>query len=108
MKKNFFVITLICLLFMTGCGRSDKMINPNSNLQNQNYHSATFVNGMGCSDPNCTDSSHHHDCPSDCQDYSHHHNCDLDCQEESHHHNTTSKTSTSIHHQEQHHGSTHH
>ena len=95
MKKTFFIVTLICLFFMTGCGRVDKMVHSNSNLPNQNYHSATFINGMGCSDPNCTDSSHHHDCPSDCQ-------------EESHHHNTTSKTSTSIHHQEQHHGSTHH
>lgn len=93
MKKNFLIVTIICLLFISGCSKNDSMVNTTTNLTKHNYHSATFISGMGCSDPNCTDSSHHHDCPSNCQDYSHHHNCDLDCQEESHHHSTTSKVS---------------
>ncbi len=46
----------------------------------------TFLPGMGCSNPYCTDASHHHDCPADCTDYSHHHTCPLDCTDTSHHH----------------------
>lgn len=49
----------------------------------------TFVPGMGCSDPTCTDASHHHDCPAGCADYEHHHTCALDCTEASHHHSGT-------------------
>ncbi|MDE7283313.1 MAG: M56 family metallopeptidase [Lachnospiraceae bacterium] len=70
----------------------------------------SFVSGMGCSDPNCTDASHHHDCPIDCGDYEHHHNCGLDCTIASHHHSgagTVSGTTTQ-HHPEQHHSGNHH
>ena len=48
--------------------------------------SVSFISGMDCNDPNCTDPSHHHDCPADCGDYDHHHNCGLDCTDASHHH----------------------
>ena len=69
----------------------------------------SFISGMGCSDPNCTDASHHHDCPSDCNDYEHHHNCPLDCTDENHHHNGTNNANGSgQHHTKQHHGNDHH
>lgn len=46
----------------------------------------SFIPGMGCSDPTCTDASHHHDCPETCTDYSHYHHCPLNCTEASHCH----------------------
>ncbi|MDE6747869.1 MAG: M56 family metallopeptidase [Lachnospiraceae bacterium] len=69
----------------------------------------SFVSGMGCSDPDCTDATHHHDCPIDCGDYEHHHNCGLDCTIASHHHSGTSAVSgTTQHHPDQHHKDNHH
>lgn len=131
MKKSFSIIAFACLIFMTGCGRSDRIENISSDTQEEvsepvqhqvdieymgedNVDSAevttvSFVSGMGCSDPDCTDASHHHDCPADCDDYEHHHNCDLDCTEESHHHSgTNSVNGTEQHHSEQRHGGSHH
>ena len=67
---------------------------------------AAFVPGMGCSDPACTDASHHHDCPADCADYEHYHTCALDCTEASHHHSTAA-SGTSGHHSG-HHADAHH
>ncbi len=84
MKRYLYCITLLSLLFVTGCSKSE--ILDTSVSQFQNGSAQMFVSGMGCSDSNCTDPSHHHDCPEDCNDYSHHHNCSLDCTEESHHH----------------------
>ena len=69
----------------------------------------SFVSGMGCSDPDCTDVTHHHDCPLDCGDYEHHHNCALDCTIASHHHSGTSTVSgTTQHHTTQSHSGQHH
>ena len=85
--KNFLCIaTVAYLIFLTGCSQSGMVMNLTSQLQDNLPDTAVFVSGMGCSDPDCTDASHHHDCPPDCGDYEHHHNCDLDCTEESHHH----------------------
>lgn len=131
MKKSFCIIASACLIFMTGCGQSDVIEDISSGMQEdvsepEQHHvdieyigednvdsvkvtTVSFVNGMGCSDPDCTDASHHHDCPSDCDDYEHHHNCDLDCTEESHHHSgTNSVNETEQHHSEQRHGGGHH
>ena len=97
MKKVLCTVTLVCLLFMTGCGRNGMIANLTHQLQGNASDTAAFVSGMGCSDPSCTDTSHHHDCPSDCGDYEHHHNCGLDCAEVSHHHgDTVSKDSQSV------------
>ena len=69
----------------------------------------SFVSGMGCSDPDCADVTHHHDCPLDCGDYEHHHNCALDCTIASHHHSGTSTVSgTTQHHTAQSHSGQHH
>lgn len=109
MKKLLCTATLVCLLFMTGCGKNEITADSNSLLQNNTSGTAVFVSGMGCSNPDCTDISHHHDCPSDCADYDHHHNCSLDCTEASHHHRGTSEGNESgQHHQEEHHGGNHH
>ena len=116
MKKSFCIIASACLIFMTGCGQRDLIEDISSDIQEDvsepeqhnvdieyvgedNVDSVkvttiSFVNGMGCSDTNCTDASHHHDCPSDCGDYEHHHNCGLDCTEESHHHAYTEHEET--------------
>lgn len=59
MKKYHCVIILFCVLFITGCGKSETLDISISNYQNGN--TTAFVSGMGCNNPNCTDSSHHHD-----------------------------------------------
>lgn len=107
MKKLACIITLLGVLFITGCTRMEPITN--SNFQNDFSEAAVFMSGMGCSDPDCTDLSHHHDCPSDCENYDHHHNCGLDCSEASHHHNNVSGANDSgQHHQTRHHGGYHH
>ena len=45
-----------------------------------------FIRSMDCSDPNCTNAAHFHDCPSDCSDGAHYHNCPTDCTIQSHGH----------------------
>lgn len=113
MKKYHCVIILFCVLFITGCGKSETLDISISNYQNGN--TTTFVSGMGCNNPNCTDSSHHHDCSENCTDYSHYHNCDLNCTDVNHHHdnskhtNSNTNTNKSGHHnQKGHHRSSHH
>ena len=64
----------------------------------------TFISGMGCNDQNCTDVSHHHDCPSDCTEYDHYHHCNLDCAETSHHHGGQNGEED----HEEHHNGSHH
>ena len=105
MKKNCCMIAVVFLL-LTGCGA--KIPNSQAGLSqselpgsstrselstaaSQSHHdevSTTFMNGMGCSDKNCTNPSHYHDCPADCADYDHYHNCSLDCVETDHHHSS--------------------
>lgn len=87
MKRYPFFITLVGILIMSGCTKMEPITD--SNFQNGISDATVFVRGMGCNDPNCTDSTHHHDCPSDCDDYNHYHNCDLNCTETSHHHFNT-------------------
>ena len=118
MKKFLCTVMFSCLIFLAGCGQNDMVTNSPSRLQDNESVSdtVTFVSGMGCSDSDCTDASHHHDCPPDCGDYEHHHNCGLDCTETSHHHNGTSAVDESEQHHEeqrqqhtkQHHGDSHH
>lgn len=62
----------------------------------------SFISGMGCDDPNCTDPSHHHDCPADCDDYEHHHHCGLDCDDPAHNHNCGDTHHGGEHHDEHH------
>ncbi len=107
MKKYFYAITILCLLFIIGGSRNQEFATSISHLQNANEE--VFVSGMGCSNLNCTDSSHYHDCPTDCKDYNHYHNCNLDCTEVIHHHNRTTEANELEHHyQKKHHGSNHH
>ncbi|MDE6625938.1 MAG: hypothetical protein K2K56_06170 [Lachnospiraceae bacterium] len=112
MKKFFCTAMFACLIFLAGCGQSGTVTDLSSKLPDNASGTTVFVSGMGCSDPDCTDASHHHDCPPDCGDYEHYHNCDLDCTEASHHHNDTNSASsakgTGQHHGEQHHGGNHH
>ena len=51
-------------------------------------HTATrhFIHSMDCSNQNCTNTAHFHDCPSDCTDGAHYHNCPTDCTIASHGH----------------------
>ena len=109
MKRFLCTAMFGCLIFLTGCGQRDRGMNLSSHLQDDVSGKAVFVSGMGCSDSNCTDPTHHHDCPPDCGDYEHYHNCDLNCTETSHHHNGMSDGNESgQHHEEQHHGGGHH
>ena len=73
-------------------------------IESSEVPAASFVSGMGCNDQNCTDASHHHDCPADCTDYDHYHNCALDCHETSHHHGGE----TAVEGHGKHHGNNHH
>ena len=62
--------------------------------QNDRHHSISgsgtatgyFIHSMDCSDPNCTNAAHFHDCPSDCSDGAHYHNCPTSCTVASHGH----------------------
>lgn len=63
----------------------------------------TFMPGMGCNDPACTDPAHHHDCPAACTDYSHHHTCPLNCTDAAHHHGGFTTASGGGHHGGGHH-----
>ena len=84
MKKNVLLcVALACVLALSGCGSEAPNVSPSEGLPTANI---SFVSGMGCDDPTCTDASHHHDCPPDCADYDHHHHCGLDCNEPDHHH----------------------
>ncbi len=126
MKKTFVILTLVLfLLAFVGCaaqqdsaeqtGSASQLSAPSSSTEVPLENTA-FISGMGCSDPTCTDASHHHDCPEDCTDYDHHHNCPLDCTEAGHHHSTSSSTAgaaqtAGTHHAESHashHGDSHH
>lgn len=78
-------------------------------------HSATntanivFLSSFGCSDQNCTDPSHYHNCPPDCTDYDHYHNCTWGCTETSHHHGgQTVKGGHGEHYNDSHHNDDHH
>ncbi|MDE6433509.1 MAG: hypothetical protein K2L07_04700, partial [Lachnospiraceae bacterium] len=91
MKKIFCTAMFACLIFLAGCGQSGTVTDLSSKRQDNASGTTVFVSGMGCSDRDCTDTSHHHDCPPDCGDYEHYHNCDLDCTEASHHHANTGR-----------------
>mgnify|MGYP001026336823 CR=1 FL=1 len=85
MGNNKIWISLLALVFLlAGCGGEAAGGTPQKSAPEAG--SMSFVAGMGCTDPNCTDPGHHHDCPVDCADYEHHHNCALDCAEPSHNH----------------------
>lgn len=102
MRKSLCAAALACLFLLAGCGGPDADV---SRQSGEVSALSGFVSGMGCSDPNCTDASHHHDCPADCTDYSHYHSCSLDCTEAGHHHNgeTTASGSGQQHHKDSHH-----
>ena len=94
MGNNKIWISLLALVFLlSGCGGEAAGGAPQKSAPEAGP--VSFVAGMGCTDPNCTDPGHHHDCPVDCADYEHHHNCALDCAEPSHNHKD--------HHEEPHH-----
>ena len=94
MGNNKIWISLLALVFLlAGCGGEAAGGAPQKSAPEAGP--VSFVAGMGCTDPNCTDPGHHHDCPVDCADYEHHHNCALDCAEPSHNHKD--------HHEEPHH-----
>ncbi len=85
MGNNKIWISLLALVFLlSGCGGEAAGGAPQKSAPEAGP--VSFVAGMGCTDPNCTDPGHHHDCPVDCADYEHHHNCTLDCAEPSHNH----------------------
>lgn len=84
MLKYLYMIVSAYLILLTGSGNDGMMMEFHS--QEDATAPTAFVSGMGCSDPYCTDISHHHDCPQDCEDYNHYHNCSLDCAETGHHH----------------------
>ena len=52
----------------------------------ENSGNQHFSNSMGCSDKNCSDASHFHDCNEDCSDPAHYHFCESDCNIKEHNH----------------------
>ena len=85
MGNNKIWISLLALVFLlAGCGGETAGGTPQNSAPEAGP--VSFVAGMGCTDPTCTDPSHHHDCPADCADYEHHHHCPLDCTDASHNH----------------------
>lgn len=108
MEKFLYIAAIAFLMVQIGHGQSGMISEPYAQTQGD-VSDTVFVSGMGCSDPNCTDASHYHDCPIDCGDYEHHHHCGLDCIEVSHHHRGMSGVYESgQHHVEEHHGGYHH
>ena len=93
-KKTFGALVLTCVLFLNGCSTATP---EESSTVDGSGTNISFVSGMGCSDPTCTDPSHHHDCPSDCTEYDHHHHCDLDCTDPAHNHHSSGHTGSSHH-----------
>lgn len=86
MKKFFCITVLVFLLMLAGCNTATPDA-PDEAPQPENAAARiVFLSSMGCNDQNCTDASHHHDCPADCADYDHYHSCALDCAETQHHH----------------------
>ena len=83
-KRLLTLLALICALALAGCGNETPAEPAPADAA---ASTVSFVSGMGCDDPNCTDPSHHHDCPADCGDYEHHHHCGLDCDDPAHNHN---------------------
>ncbi len=92
MKRSLCAVLMTGLFLLSGCGGGEEDV-PSQAAKGTAI--SAFVSGMGCNDADCTDASHHHDCPADCTDYSHHHSCPLDCTEADHHH-------TEAHHDEEH------
>ena len=95
MKKSFCATAVVFLFMLAGCSSETPSTSDVSSQPDKNAASISFISSMGCNDQNCTDASHHHDCPTTCTDYDHYHNCDLDCSEAEHHH-------SQIHHQDDH------
>lgn len=108
MLKCLYMVVSAYLILLTGIGNDGMMMEFHSQYQDDASAATAFVSGMGCSDPYCTDITHHHDCPQDCEDYNHY-NCDLDCTEAEHcHRGTSGDNESGQHHGEQHHGEQHH
>lgn len=95
MLKNILcIIALLSIFLLTGCSNTEPSV---SQTTGDPVANISFVGGMGCNDPSCTDPSHHHDCPSDCKEYEHHHHCDLDCTDPVHSHHSNGHNESGHH-----------
>lgn len=104
MKKFICINALVFIFMLTGCSSEYPNTSDLSSQPDQSSANVAFISSMGCNDPNCTDASHHHDCPPDCTDYDHYHSCNLDCTETSHHHSSqTAEGNHGEHHDDGHH-----
>ena len=104
MKKFLCMITLVFLFVQAGCSSETQEALDLSPQPGNDTTNVAFLSSMGCSDQNCTNASHYHDCPPDCTDYDHYHNCNLDCAETSHHHDSqTVSGGHGEHHDDSHH-----
>lgn len=66
--------------------RSHEDTHQTDNHHTQENTARSFMSSMGCSDKDCTDSSHFHDCSEDCSDPAHYHSCESDCNIKEHNH----------------------
>lgn len=71
---------------VTTAGHSHENTHHTDNHHTQHTTSRSFVSSMGCNDPNCSYSTHFHNCDESCDDPAHYHSCDADCTAESHNH----------------------
>lgn len=92
LKKHFGIVILLCIFLMAGCSNTSPEVDPTMGGVTK-----SFVSGMGCDDPTCTDTSHHHDCLLNCTEYEHYHHCDLDCTDPAHNHHNGGYAGSSHH-----------
>lgn len=86
-KIHLGLAALLCVFLMAGCSNTEPEGSaPAQPSAEGSVSNVSFISGMGCDDPACTDPAHHHDCPEDCTDYDHYHHCGLDCDDPSHGH----------------------
>lgn len=94
LNKRICATVLLSFLLLSGCSNTMPEATEAASGSTPN---ASFVSGMGCDDPSCTDPSHYHDCPPDCAEYEHHHHCGLDCDDPSHDHHSNEHSGAGHH-----------
>ena len=99
MMKSKMLPVLLTLLLLAGCGGETAEEIAQTAGGGGTAEPIAFRMSMGCADPECTDDTHHHDCPAECAELDHWHDCPEGCDDTAHAHYGTS------HHSDRHHNS---
>ena len=94
LNKALCTTMLLSILLLTACSSTAPEV---SQMVSGFVTDISFVSGMGCDDPSCMETSHHHNCTPDCTEYDHYHHCGLDCDDLAHNHHSSGHIGTSHH-----------